>query len=108
MISALGRRQLFVYWRLRGSDLESAVAAVLAEQEALRQRHIGLLAKLLVRGDESGPEATLMETYAIEASMSTSGLDEDDMDALDSAVAEVTRPWLLGRRHREVFDAVET
>ena len=48
-----------------------------------------------------------METYAIAAAVSTSGLDEHDMDTLDASVAAVSQPWLLGRRHREVFDSVE-
>ena len=102
-----GRRQLFVYWRLRRADLDAAVESLKAEHEVLRQRYPGLQAQLLVRGDESGPTSTLMETYALTASVSNAGLDTERMDALEAAVSNVTHRWLLGQRHHEVFDSIE-
>ena len=57
-----------------------------------------LRCEILRRVDDTGNEVTLMETYRREA-----GFDPDAQRRLEDEAAAVLRPWLIGRRHVEVF-----
>jgi hypothetical protein len=100
-----GGRQLFVYWRLARADLASAVPAVQALQQRLRERHADLQTGLYARhdGDGDGAEATLMETYRCPDGIAA-GLQAD----IESAAAGALGAFLRGRRHVEVFEALRS
>ena len=102
-----GRRQLFVYWRCAGTDTPPALAAAQALQRTLRTCHMGLLCSLYLRCDANAPDATLMETYAVDAGLRPEGLDAMLQQAIEAAAVEALLPWQSGARHVEVFDAVE-
>ena len=104
---AAGRRQLFIYWRCAGAEAGAALSATHALQQALRERHPALRCALYLRRDASGPEATLMETYAVAADFSPEGLGPALQQAIDADAIAALSPWLRGQRHVEVFDAVE-
>jgi hypothetical protein len=73
-----------------------------AFQQALQERHAGLVSRLYRRADESrqaGAEVTLMETYAC-----TGGVTAALQDEIVSAAARASAPWCQGQRHVEVFD----
>lgn len=99
----LGERQLFVYWRLASADVSSAVRAVRSLQCQCRAEHRGLMAALLMREDPSAAQATLMETYALDANVSPGGIGLELQLLINTACDEATRPWRDGERHVEVF-----
>jgi len=103
-----GRRQLFVYWRCAGADAAAALAAARSLQSTLRDRHPGLRCALYLRSDATTPEATLMETYALDAALRPGGLDAALQQAIDEAAVAAMGAWQRGVRHVEVFDAVES
>ena len=102
----LGTRQLFVYWKLHSSHLDLALDALQRAQHELTSALPGLQARRFVR-TAAAEEATVMEVYALEASRSTAGLADTDIARLDRAAAEAVQPWLKGRRHVEIFDALD-
>ncbi len=102
-----GRRQLFAYWRTALSDAPAACTAARQLQAALRSRHPGLDCRLFLRSDADAAQSTLMETYALDASVNADGIGlalQQDIDM--SAGAALTR-WQRGKRHVEVFEALD-
>ncbi len=104
---AAGRRQLFIYWQCASANARAALAAARALQQALRERHPGLICTLYLRSDATGPESTLMETYAVDACPMPEGLGPALQQAIDAAAVAALTPWQRGVRHVEVFDAVQ-
>lgn len=102
----LGTRQLFVYWKVQVGHLDQALDALKHSQHELAGALPGLQARRFVR-TATTDEATVMEVYAREASHSPAGLDDDDITRLDHAAAAAVLPWLRGRRHLEIFDALD-
>ena len=95
------RRELFIYYRVKDAHWRDAVAAVEQFQQRLRQSHAGLTAHVLRRPETTDGMVTLMETYAL----ADRGVGpEVEADVAHSA--QVLRPWLVGERHCERFDAL--
>ena len=105
---AAGRRQLFVYWRLGSADLAAAMPGVRERQRQLERAHAGLLSGLYRRSDTAAPEATLMETYAVDAGVNAQGVSAALQVRIEADMTPLVQPWLRGARHVEVFDAVDT
>jgi hypothetical protein len=93
-------RELFIYYRIEAAGASSALAAVHAFQQRLRQRHPGLAARILRRTDEelSDPQ-TWMETYSFDAP----GGVTLELQAQIEAEAASLSPFLAGPRHTEAF-----
>ncbi|MGL6109263.1 MAG: DUF4936 family protein [Rubrivivax sp.] len=100
----MGRRQLFIYWRVAAADLPATMQAARDLQGRLRLRHPGLCAGLYLRSDSAASDATLMETYGLE---SGDGVDAVLQQHIEEAGAAALAPWLFGARHVEVFDACD-
>jgi hypothetical protein len=102
----LGRRQLFIYWRVAGTDLPAALKALRDWQSGLVVRQPALRCALYQRSGMADAEATVMESYAIESAQPHPGIDEALRQHIDQAGQAQLRRWLRGARHVEVFDAV--
>jgi len=102
-----GRRQLFIYWRTAATDAPAALQAMRALQAALRRQHAGLQCGLYLRTDVSAEDATLMETYALDATVATEGLDVALQETIEAAAGKALAPWQRGARHVEVFEQIE-
>ena len=102
----LGTRQLFVYWKVQASHVGQALDALKRVHLDLASALPGLQARRFVRSTASD-EATVMEVYACEASRSPGGLDDAEISRLDGAAADAVQPWLKGRRHLEIFEALD-
>jgi hypothetical protein len=103
----LGKRQLFLYWRVTSADARVAMRAMRDLQRQLQGQYRGLRAGLYLRSELSAGEATLMETYAIDATQAVQGLDVGVQRHIEQAGAALLQPWLRGTRHVEVFEACE-
>ena len=101
----LGRRQLFIYWRVAGGDAASAQAAARQLQASLRNAQAGMHAALFVRSDTLADEATFMETYALAAQVAADGIPAALQQHIVEAGRLALQPWLRTARHVEVFDA---
>jgi hypothetical protein len=91
-------QELFVYYRAAERDAAPLEDAVRRMQDALRQRHPSLSARLLRRPQERDGLVTWMEAYA----WPTGG----DPAVLLQAVADAATPlaaWIVGERHVEHF-----
>ena len=93
-------RELFVYYRLRRSD----VAAVLSFQMQLRERYPQLIARLLCRPEEVDGWQTWMETYSTDPMRDPAGITVE-LQADIEAQARALLPMLDGMRRCEVFVA---
>ena len=103
-MSALpGDRRLFTYWRSGRADVTAAAHAVRALHRELRAQYPGLQAALYVREDLAIADATLMESYAVEDSVSNGGVTADLQALIEQAAEQATRVWRRGQRHVEVF-----
>ena len=96
-------RELFVYWKVAAGAAAQAAAATADFQQSLRAQHPGLQARLLQRAEGNGLTATLMETYALPPA----GVDRALQTAIEAAAVPALADWCQGRRHVEVFDAVD-
>ncbi|WP_280150320.1 DUF4936 family protein [Piscinibacter sp. XHJ-5] len=95
-------RELFIYYRIPSAAADEALAAALALQARLRQRHPGLTARLLRRPDDANEQQTWMETYAYLRDTEPAGVTS----ALEAEIADEARvlaPFIAGARHTEVF-----
>jgi hypothetical protein len=101
----LGKRQLFVYWRVAAADADAAAAAVRSWQRELCRRHPALHAHLFTRVPPTPGEVTLMETYALEAVAGADGIGLGLQRCIEDDGRSVAQRWLRGTRHVEVFDA---
>ena len=99
-----GRRRLFTYWRLAAADLPVALRAVRQLQQLLVRQHPGLRFGLFQRCDGAAGEATLMETYAVDA---VDGIEPALQQQIEAVVAPAVQRWVRGARHVEVFEALE-
>jgi hypothetical protein len=99
-------RELFIYYRVDSVHAVALRQAIHGWQAGLRAECPGLIARLLVRADETpqGME-TWMETYAMDAGTSAHGID----DALAARIAREAGALCGGRiagaRHLEAFRA---
>jgi hypothetical protein len=103
----LGKRQLFVYWRVAAADAAAAAAAIRGWQSKLHGQHPALHAHLFTRVPQADDEVTLMETYAIASAMSGIGIDAALQRRIEAEGQSIARCWLRGVRHIEVFDACD-
>ena len=105
-MSALpGDRRLFIYWRLAAADVTAAAQALRALHRRWRAQYPGLQADLYVREGLAIADATLMETYALQASASNGGVSPELQALIEKAAEEATRAWRRGQRHAEIFHA---
>lgn len=100
---ALGRCQLFIYWKVAAADLDAALQALRDGQAVLRQQHPELHCRIYRRHDAAAAEATVMESYAV--TLPVAGIDATLQRHIVQAGGVVLQPWLRGARHVEVFDA---
>ena len=94
-------RELYVYYRIAGTEVREARQCVDRFQSELRVAHPGLGARLLRRDGAAVDEPTWMEVYRLEADDGagvTSALDRAIEDA-----ASPLRPFLRSARHSEGF-----
>lgn len=98
------RRELYVYYRVSQTQWQAAVDAVSAWQREVCNARLGLIARVLRRPDVRDNAVTLMEAYAFE--QGTGAIDEALQSALERG-APALRPWLIGERHVEPFDALD-
>jgi hypothetical protein len=89
--------ELFIYYRVRSADAQSAHAAVEQLHAHLRSQYPRLSARLLRRPAEENELQTWMETYASEDGIS------DAMQLDIETQARALLPLLAGPRHTEVF-----
>jgi len=102
-VSATGRAELYVYYRVAHVDLPRALEIVREFQRGLRSAHAGLDARVLRRlGTDSG-EATLMEIYSPDRA---SGIDEALRTRIDTG-ADALTSLLTSVRHVEVFETLD-
>ena len=104
----LGQRQLFIYWRVAGSDLPMALNALRNWQAGLSLQHPALRCGLYQRMDSAQADATVMESYAFESVQPHPGIDEALRQLIDQDGHALLKRWLRGARHVEVFDALHT
>jgi hypothetical protein len=100
-------RELFIYYRLRSIDAETARGLVFEFQAQLRTQYPQLMARLLHRpdpNDEAGEWQTWMETYSTEPMREPAGVTAE-LQAEIEAKATVLARLLDGPRHIEVFTA---
>ena len=102
----LGRRQLFVYWRVAHADLPSALQALREWQAGLMHSRPALRCGLYQRSDGAEAQATVMESYALESAGPHDGIDDALREHIDALGRDALQRWLLGARHVEVFDAL--
>jgi Domain of unknown function (DUF4936) len=102
-----GRRQLFIYWRVKHRDLAAALQALRDWQSTLCAEYPALRCAAYQRSDVPADEATVMESYALEAARAGDGIDEALQQHIDAAGRIALARWLHGQRHVEVFDALD-
>lgn len=95
-------RWWFIYYRVRRSDVSSAVAAVRAAQHRLCEAQPGLAATLMQRPSSDEAEVTLLESYSVAAGWPETRLAAVP-SAIEAAVATAAEHWQRGPRHLEVF-----
>jgi hypothetical protein len=103
----LGRRQLFIYWHVRRSNLAQALLALREWQSCLGATYPLLRCAAYQRSDGPADEATVMESYALESAQPGDGIDEALLQHIDEAGRVALAHWLHGQRHVEVFDALD-
>lgn len=102
-MSATGRAELYIYYRVTQADLPRALAIVRDFQRSLRSAHAGLAARVLRRPNAASGEMTLMEIYALDRA---SGIDEALRARIDTA-AEALGSLLTSARHVETFESLD-
>lgn len=95
-------RELFIYYRVRDTDVAEAREAVGAMQRELRRSRPGLQARLMTRQGGDGGTQTWMETYSL----------VDDAGGIDAGVESVIETHAMslarfidGSRHVEAFES---
>jgi hypothetical protein len=102
----LGRRQLFIYWRVADSDFDAALEALRHWQAGLVAQYPGLHCAIYRRSDSGPADTTVMESYAIESPRPHPGIGAELHRQIEEAGQAQLRRWLRGARHVEVFDAL--
>ena len=95
-------RELYVYYRVRGTDAAAAEAEVVALQTELRAATPGLRARLLQRPDEQDGRQTWMEIYSMESAVNVEGVSARLEAAIEVRAAD-RLTHIDGSRHVEVF-----
>ena len=100
-------RELFVWYRVDDRNADALRAKVESLQRSLEQKHPGLRARLMIRGEPG--RQTWMETFA------RSPRDSGDAGGVDgateaaiAAAALALRPLLASDRHVEAFEVVRS
>jgi hypothetical protein len=101
----LGKRQLFIYWRVAAADAQAAAEALRSWQRWLQHEHPALHARLFSRVPSTPGEVTLMETYAVESAVRADGIDAELQRCIEDDGQSIVQRWLRGVRQVEVFDA---
>jgi hypothetical protein len=96
-------RELYVYWRLARADVDAALAALRGWHRQLESDAAGLHARLYLRADVPADEATLMETYRVDADGGEAGVSPGLQARLAAEGDALSAPWRRGSRHFEVF-----
>ena len=97
-------RELFIYYQIPVTQAVAARAQVDAFQARLRQRHPGLVTRLLRRPEPRDSQQTWMEIYSFDRAVSTQGISpalQAEIEAEASCLADTVH----GTRHTEVFIA---
>ena len=97
-------RELFIYYRVDPAHARTLREAVTGWQARLRADHPGLIARLLVRADETpqGME-TWMETYATAAADAAAGIDDRLAARIAREGGQLCTGRIVGDRHVEAF-----
>ena len=103
-------RELYIYWRVNPAEVQAAVAAAAHMQAALRHRHPGLQARLLLRNESDAKglaAATVMEIYTCPHAGGIANAVQADIENSAEVLARYVSPRAdgPGRRHTEVFEA---
>jgi hypothetical protein len=102
---ASGRRQVFIYYRVRLAQSDTAIDAAHRMQQTLCDRWPGLRVALMRRPDtDNTTEVTLMETYALDAAVAPHGIDHALQDHIEALAQAELGTFISGARHVEVFD----
>ena len=102
-----GQRHLFVYWHAVPADVPAALQTLREAHGTLRAQHPRLHCTAYLRNEPGAAQATLMESYAMDAGQASATLDEALQQGIDATVAAAVARWQRGERHRELFDAVD-
>jgi hypothetical protein len=92
-------RELFIYFRALAQDDAAVKTAVHRMQDQFRLAWPGLSARLLLRPEAPDGLRTWMEVYAMGDG---AGVTLSQQAAIESA-AQNLMPWVVGKRHVEVF-----
>jgi Domain of unknown function (DUF4936) len=95
-------RELFIYYRVRSTDVPAALAAVHAFQAQLRRQFPHLTARLLRRPEEADGRQTWMETYSTDPRHDAAGITPGLQSEIEARAAALL-PIVDGPRHTEVF-----
>ena len=104
----LGQRQLFIYWRVAGSDLPAALNALRDWQAGLTLQHpalrCGLYQRMRQRASGCHGDGKLCDRVGTAAPRHRRGA----APAHRPGGHALLERWLRGARHVEVFDALHT
>jgi hypothetical protein len=92
-------RHVYVYYRVSPQHLAAAQDGVRSLQRRWRELLPALRCELLRRSEPEANEVTLMETYVCDA-----GISPHWRERIERETHELLAPWLIGRRHVEVFE----
>jgi len=95
--------ELFIYYRIPVTNAAAARSQVDAFQARLRDRHRGLVTRLMRRPDANNNQQTWMETYSFERSTQHSGGVTPALQAEIETEAQGLAELIDGERHAEVF-----
>jgi hypothetical protein len=97
-------QELFIYYRVDPAHAPALREAIQGWQADLQADHPGLIARLLVRADET-PQGmgTWMETYAMDARTSARGIDEALAARIAREAGALCAGRIAGDRHVEAF-----
>ena len=96
-------RELFIYYRIPVTNAAAARTRVDAFQARLRERHRGLVTRLMRRPEPKNSQQTWMETYSFERSALHSGGVTPALQAEIETEAQSLAGLIDGERHAEVF-----
>lgn len=102
----MGRRELFVYYRVAVGDEVPAAREVEALQAVLRRAVPGLGARLLRRPEAVDGLTTWMEVYAMSAQGEGGGVDAAVQARIEHEASQ-RLTCIAGPRHAEAFVALE-
>lgn len=101
MASNAPLREVFVYYRVRSEDLPAARSAIDALHAQWQARHAGLACALLQR--EAEPDGSVKVVTLMEVFTAPRGVPFTWQQSIEADALAALAPWLVGRRHVEVF-----